>query len=216
MVTSLCSKWAVGAIRGGTFRRILATCGTVGTRSRAIRGSTSDDRVGCSASDGRCAPARPALYVSKRLLPFLPCALASADCMGPLDYCASCERAAPDAPETIDDQRRCTGCRHRRSTAARAGAHPYVGGVVGPIISTAHTNDSHRTRKAFLSVRLRTLLLPAVCAHFRNHWGMSNSTMSGTCEGTILPATPKPATIQGPTSCPKVAIIFKCWLRCGS
>jgi hypothetical protein len=55
----------------------------VGTRSRAIRGSTSDDRVGCSASDGRCAPARPALHVSTRLLPFLPCALASADGIRP-------------------------------------------------------------------------------------------------------------------------------------
>ena len=32
---------------------------------------------------------------------------------GPLHYCALCERAAPDAPETIDDQRRCTGCRYR-------------------------------------------------------------------------------------------------------
>ena len=47
----------------------------VGTRSRAIRSSTSDDRVGCSASDGRCAPARPALDVSTRPLPFLPCGL---------------------------------------------------------------------------------------------------------------------------------------------
>src|SRR5208283_784149 len=28
-------------------------------------------------------------------------------------YWACCERAAPDAPETIDDQRRCTGCRYR-------------------------------------------------------------------------------------------------------
>ena len=37
--------------------------GTVGTRSRAIRGSTSDDRVACSSFDGRCAPARPALHV---------------------------------------------------------------------------------------------------------------------------------------------------------
>ena len=32
---------------------------------------------------------------------------------GPFHYCASCERAAPDAPETIDDRRRCTGCRYR-------------------------------------------------------------------------------------------------------
>src|SRR5271165_7029452 len=37
--------------------------GTVGTRSRAIRGSTSDGRVGCSASEGRYAPARPALHM---------------------------------------------------------------------------------------------------------------------------------------------------------
>jgi hypothetical protein len=57
-------------------RRVFATFGTVGTRSRAIRSSTSDDRVGCSASDGRCAPARPALHGSTRLLPFLPCASA--------------------------------------------------------------------------------------------------------------------------------------------
>ena len=33
--------------------------------------------------------------------------------IGPSHYCAFCERAAPDAPETIDDQRRCTGCRYR-------------------------------------------------------------------------------------------------------
>ena len=32
---------------------------------------------------------------------------------GPFHYCAFCERAAPDAPETIDDQRRCTRCRDR-------------------------------------------------------------------------------------------------------
>ena len=32
---------------------------------------------------------------------------------GPFHYCAFCERAAPDAPETIHDQRRCTGCRDR-------------------------------------------------------------------------------------------------------
>ena len=76
-------KKAVGAIRRGTFRCVFATCGTVGTRSRAIRGSTSDDRVGCSASDGRCAPARPALHVSTPLLSFLPRALASADCIRP-------------------------------------------------------------------------------------------------------------------------------------
>ncbi len=43
-------------------------CGVVGTRSRAIRVSTTDGRVRCTASDGRCVPARPALHVSTRLL----------------------------------------------------------------------------------------------------------------------------------------------------
>jgi len=66
------------------FDAFFATRGMVGTRSRAIRGSTSDDRVGCSASDGRCIPARPVLHVSTRLLPFLPRVLASADCTRPL------------------------------------------------------------------------------------------------------------------------------------
>jgi hypothetical protein len=33
--------------------------------------------------------------------------------LGPFHDCAFCERAAPDAPETIDDQRRGTGCRYR-------------------------------------------------------------------------------------------------------
>src|SRR5271166_6473101 len=33
--------------------------------------------------------------------------------LGHFHYCAFCERAAPDAPETIDDQRRCTKCRYR-------------------------------------------------------------------------------------------------------
>ena len=32
---------------------------------------------------------------------------------GPFHCCASCERAAPDAPETIDDPRRFTGGRYR-------------------------------------------------------------------------------------------------------
>ena len=84
---------------------------------RAIRGSTSDDRIGCSASDGRCAPARPALHgvaCSTRLSPFLH--MRARECRwysARFHYCAFCERAAPDAPETIDDQRRCTGCRYR-------------------------------------------------------------------------------------------------------
>ena len=85
MVTSLgpareaCRRIGVSASQETRFRNVWH----VGTRSRAIRGSTSDDRVGCSASDARCAPARPALDVSTRLLPFLPCALASADGIRP-------------------------------------------------------------------------------------------------------------------------------------
>ena len=89
MVTSLRSKWAAGkgsvsacrriGVSGDAFSQRVAQ----GTRSRAIRGSTSDNRIGCSASDGRCAPARPALDVSTRLLSFLPCALASADGIRP-------------------------------------------------------------------------------------------------------------------------------------
>jgi hypothetical protein len=35
----------------------------VGTRSRSIRVSTSDGYVRCTASDGRCTPARPASHV---------------------------------------------------------------------------------------------------------------------------------------------------------
>ena len=98
----------------------------VGTRSRAIRGSTSDDRVGCSASEGRYAPARPALHVSPRLSLFLPYALASANCIGPLSVIApsvnvqSRTRRKPStlrgaAPDVVIGQ----------STAAPAGARPY-------------------------------------------------------------------------------------------
>ena len=35
----------------------------VGTRSRLVRGSTSDVHVWRTASDGRCTPARPALHL---------------------------------------------------------------------------------------------------------------------------------------------------------
>ena len=38
----------------------------VGTRSRAEPRQASDGRVPCSALDGECAPARPALHVSTR------------------------------------------------------------------------------------------------------------------------------------------------------
>jgi hypothetical protein len=41
---------------------------------------------------------------------------------GPFHGWAFCERAAPDAPETIDDQRRCTGCRYRTTYGGSRGS----------------------------------------------------------------------------------------------
>ena len=41
---------------------------------------------------------------------------------GPFLYCAFCERAAPDAPETIDDQRRSTRCRDRAISGGSRGS----------------------------------------------------------------------------------------------
>jgi len=41
---------------------------------------------------------------------------------GPFNYCASCERAAPDAPETIYDPRRFTGGRYRTICGASRGS----------------------------------------------------------------------------------------------
>src|SRR5580693_43734 len=42
--------------------------------------------------------------------------------LGPFHDCAFCERAAPDAPETIDDQKRCTGCRYRTTYGGSRGS----------------------------------------------------------------------------------------------
>jgi hypothetical protein len=113
-------------IRRCAFRRVFATCGTVGTRSRAIRGSRCDDRVGCSASDGRCAPARPALHVSTRLLTFLPRALASTDCFRSFPLFAppvNVLRWTRRKPSTI--RRGAPDVVIGQSAADRAGARPY-------------------------------------------------------------------------------------------
>src|SRR5271165_4547689 len=63
---------------------------------------------------------------------------------GPFHYCASCERAAPDAPETIDDQRRCTGCRYRTIYGGSRGSAslPAPAKWLGPSTPTVYTNDS--------------------------------------------------------------------------
>src|SRR5271167_2912692 len=74
---------------------------------------------------------------------------------GPFHCCASCERAAPDAPEAIDDQRRCTGCRYRTIYGGSRGSAslPAAEKWLGPITPTVYINDSTPTEtKAFLSV----------------------------------------------------------------
>ena len=129
LVESLvCTVEMIGPSRpagaGRDVRRLFARCCAVGTRSRAIRGSTSDDRVGCSASHGRCAPARPALHVSTRVLPFLPRALASADRPFPLlRPSVNALRRTRRKPSTIKGAP--PDVVIGQSTAARAGARPY-------------------------------------------------------------------------------------------
>src|SRR5271165_2225654 len=74
---------------------------------------------------------------------------------GPFHYCAFCERAAPDAPETIDNQRRCTGCRYRTIYGDSRGSAslPAPAKWLGPITPTVYINNSTLTEtKAFLSV----------------------------------------------------------------
>ena len=73
---------------------------------------------------------------------------------GPFHCCAFCERAAPDAPETIDDRGAAPDVVIGQSMAARAGARPYrAGELLGPITPTVYTNDSTLTEtKAFVSV----------------------------------------------------------------
>src|SRR5271165_7217359 len=68
---------------------------------------------------------------------------------GPFHDCASCERAAPDAPETIDDQRRCTRCRYRTCHAGSRGSAslPAPAKWLGPSTPTVYTNDSTLTER---------------------------------------------------------------------
>ena len=64
-------------VGGSAYRRVgvggdVSACPRVwlvGTRSRAIRRGTSDGDVRCSASDGRCTPARPARHVYRTCEP---------------------------------------------------------------------------------------------------------------------------------------------------
>jgi len=54
---------------------------------------------------------------------------------GPFHDCAFCERAAPDAPETIDDQRRCTGGRYRTIYGASRGSASLPRRRTGSVLS---------------------------------------------------------------------------------
>jgi len=58
---SACRRIGVSAY--GSCWRAARPPAQVGTRSRAIRVSTSDGHLRCTASDGRCTPARPASQV---------------------------------------------------------------------------------------------------------------------------------------------------------
>ena len=73
---------------------------------------------------------------------------------GPFHDCAFCERAAPDAPETIDDQRRCTGCRYRTIYGGSRGSTSLPRRRSGSVLSLlVYTNDATPTEtKAFVSV----------------------------------------------------------------
>ncbi len=109
-------------------------CGVVGTRSRANRVSTTDGRVRCSASNGGCVPARPALHVSTRLLPRLPSFLVRLRLPTPLH-----ERAFRTTLHLLRTRRAGRAGTHRRSKAlkpalpsgnlpaVRPGARPYQG-----------------------------------------------------------------------------------------
>ena len=98
----------------------------VGTRSRSIRDSTSDDRVGRSASDGRYAPTRPALQAVACLAPsFAVSAMRARECrlysaLSIIAPAVNVTRRKPStlrgaAPDVVIGQ----------STAAPAGARPY-------------------------------------------------------------------------------------------
>jgi hypothetical protein len=133
-------KWAVGAIRRGTFRRVFATCGTIGTRS--ARSAAARPRIVSGAAPPMVdALRRVRRWMSRRVF----CRFCHARSrvpmvFGPFHYCAFCELAAPDAPETIDDQRRCTGGRYRTIYGGSRGSAslPAPAKWLGPITHTVY------------------------------------------------------------------------------
>ena len=93
----------------------------VGTRSRGSRRRLSDNDIQCSGSDRRWFPARPAHHVHRRRNNGkgpIPSALASAHGRNGERRGETCNAiATPDAPEHIDNGRRCT--RHDHRTCCR-------------------------------------------------------------------------------------------------
>jgi len=90
---------------------------------------------------------------------------------GPFHYCASCERAAPDAPETIDDQRRCTGGRYRtiyrgsRGSASGSASLPAPAKWLGPnhSYSVYQRFNSNQKQRPSCQSSFRTLLGQEIC-----------------------------------------------------
>src|ERR1700736_3922475 len=110
----------------------------IGTRPPAIRGSTSDDRVGCRAYEGRRTPARPALHVACPDAPFAVSGMRARDCRlysalsiiaPPLNMLRRTRRKPSTirgaAPDVVIGQ----------STEARAGARPYRHRRSGSVLS---------------------------------------------------------------------------------
>ena len=104
---SRAAPWMVDALR--RVRRCMAF-------PHVWRGSGRDALPRGAVVRRPTAVSRPALWMVDALRRVRRCTSRPAICrfvFGPFHYCAFCERAAPDAPETIHDQRRCTGCRDR-------------------------------------------------------------------------------------------------------
>ena len=157
MVTSWRSKWAVGAIRRGPFRRVFATCG----KGRApARPAAARPMIESGAAPPMVdALRRVRRWMSRRVF----CRFCHARSrvpmvFGPFHDCAFCERAAPDALETIDDQRRCTGCRYRTIYGGSRGSASLPRRRSGSVLVYDLT-DSLRTRLNCMAPRSMAALI---------------------------------------------------------
>ena len=115
---------AFRAIRRGTFRRVFVTW----ARRRApARSAAARPMIVSAAAPPRVDTLRRVRRVRRCMSRpvfrhFCHARSRVPIVFGPFHYCAFCERAAPDAPETIDDQRRCTGSRYRTTYGGSRGS----------------------------------------------------------------------------------------------